>query len=341
MAAPTSGRFPKNDPDHPNWRWQVYADPASKSGYTRKIIDPGTGTEYFENYDYAADQEDADAQESASTVRASQSSSDRDAQARERDKAYEQHNDELDRDYNNKRDDRRSKEQTAKDDREERLQEIQDKLKEDRYQFDKTYGLDRDKLGLERDKVGADLLKTESTLRGSENVFQGFQYANGVANNSDLAGYVRSVYGSTYGAKYGGGTATNGSPTPLTVGSLAKSLTGESGSSSSSGNTMSASGTDSGGSQGSATTSANGGGGTGYDQYGRANLTAEQQSYLQPIKEAYEGGLANKGLGYIENMSGNQLKAFKSGGDYIGRDTDSDITYYQRSRPGQRSALAA
>ncbi len=176
-----------------------------------------------------------------------------------------------------------------------RVQQAKDALAEQQRQYNLTYGLDVRGQNRADAAQGADLLKFGATLRGPANAFQGFQFAQGVANDPSLTNYVNSIYGGN-GPAYGGGTAAGGSPAPLTIGSLIKSMGGS--------NVPGA------GAQGAAQP-----GGTGTDAYGRPNLTAEQQSYLAPIKSAYEGGLANKGLGYLENQTPGQLAALHSGGD--------------------------
>lgn len=213
--------------------------------------------------------------------------------------------------------------------RQQRLTELRERIKEQRREFDLThglsvreadlndrkFGLDERRFGLEQDTLGADLLKTGASMRGPLDYFQGAAYAQGVAS-SNLAPYVRALY--TNGPQYGGGTATGGSPTPLTVGSLARTMTGE------------AVG------PGAGAAGAPGTSGAGYlDTLGRT-LTPEQQAYLAPIREAAEGGLANKGLGWWEDQTKSQRNAYISGSDFIGRDTEADLEYYRRSRPGQR-----
>jgi hypothetical protein len=63
MAAPTSGFFPKTDKKHPGWYWELFEDPASATGWTRKLVNPldRSKTPYFEDYDYAADARDGQA----------------------------------------------------------------------------------------------------------------------------------------------------------------------------------------------------------------------------------------------------------------------------------------
>lgn len=208
--------------------------------------------------------------------------------------------------------------------RRDRMQQAKDALKEQRRQYDMSYGLNVREADLADRRFGGDLLKTGATLRGPADYFQGAAYANGVAT-SDLAPYVRSVYGGA-GPQYGGGTATGGSPTPLTVGSLAREMGGGGGVAPGAGATaMAAPGTS---------------GSTYLDTLGRT-LTPEQQAYLAPIKDTLEGGIANKGLGYFEGMSRGQRAAFDSGAGFLGWDADEVDTRYKRSRPGNRDGRLA
>lgn len=324
MAGPRTGKFKKGK--HKNWWYEVYQDPGSHTGWTRKIwrmqdtSNGGRPTEYFEPYDMEGQLLDESQEAAKQAAKAAKRKAKLENRTAAENSLIRERDYEEDRVYRYKDLDRESAERRLREqlqsgeregaaDRKQRLKEIELRLAEDRRQFDLRHGLDREELGLKRASLGADLLKTGASMRGPLDAFQGFAYAQGVAN-SDLAPYVRAVYGGS-GPAYGGGTATGGSPTPLTVGTLA--------------NAMGAGG---------------GGGAGGLDAYGRPRLTGQQEAYLAPIKEAYEGGLANKPLGYLERMSDSQLKAFMSGGAYLGRDVDSEIEYYQRSRPRQGSPLA-
>lgn len=311
MAAQT-GRF--KDGKKKGWRWEIYQDPASPTGWTRKIWDPkdasngGRPTEYFEAHDFEADLEDA--REAAATVAARTAS--RAAQVRNRaaaeDSVSRERDYEEDRAYRYKdldreslerrgREDRESREREAKADRKQRLKEIELRLGEDRRQFDLRYGLDRDELGL-------GILRTAASLRGPDDLVQGWAFAQGAADTG-LSPYLQAIRGGTATA-YGGGTAREGNPAPVTVGSLANQMSGQ---------------------------------GYGTDAYGRPRLAPEKQQFVDDVARQFREGLANKPLGYFENMTGGQRKGFFSAGAYAGEDTDAGYEYYQRSRPGQRSAL--
>ena len=306
---PTTGVIEKGK--HRGWLWEVFEDPDSPSGWTRKIWNPrdrsagGKPKEFFDDeFEYPKQLRRAqDAQRTSQSARAEQAAREarysgileRDVENRREAGRLTLQQQEAERTESRRRFDTTSdyNERTRKD----AIKRAKEALREQIRQFDLTHGL-------EERKLGADILKTGASMRGPLDAFQGFAYAQGVAD-SDLAPYVRAVYGGD-GPAYGGGTGTQGSPTPLTVGTLANEMAR--------------------------------GGSTGLDAYGRPKLRPDQEAKLAPIREAYEGGLANKGLGYMERMTPNQLKAFLGGGDFIGRDTDSEVTYYQRSRPGQRSA---
>lgn len=320
MAIATTGRFKAGD--YKGWRWEIYPDPASPTGWTRKIFNPrdtsngGRPTEYFDWHDYQADAEDdadreAKAQaQAANDTRRSQTRANVEAsKTRERD--YEE-----DRVYEEKGRERTSRETTSRLDREARLgestadrqarmRELELRLKEDRRQFDLRMGIERENVGLRRAELGADIIKTQAGMRGPLDAFQGFAAAQGTTNTG-LSRFVGDLQ-SNLSPAFGGGTG-GANPTPLTVGTLSRELTGQPA--------------------------------TGMDAYGRPLLRADRQTALDAIDKRYQQGLANQGPGFLENMTEGQLAAFKSGGDYLGRDTDSEISYYYRSRPGQRSALA-
>lgn len=230
------------------------------------------------------------------------------------------------------------------------IEHARSQLEENRRQFDETHALSRDEFGL-------NILKTGASMRGPLDYFQGQGFAQGV-RDANYSPYLQSIRSGTAG-NYGGGTATGASPTPLTVGTMATHLAGANQAQPApvagvarpaGGATMSISPvrnamTDPHG-RGGATAPAAGasmavqsGGGV-TDAYGRS-LTPEAAAYLEPIRQRYEGGLANTGLGFLENMTAGQRAAFKSGGDYLGRATDDEFEFYQRSRPGQRQASLA
>jgi hypothetical protein len=187
------------------------------------------------------------------------------------------------------------------------MAELKLRLKQENDHFDRTFGLDQQKLG-------ADLLKTGAEMRGPLNFVQGDMYAQGVANGG-LSPFIAALQGGTT-VPYGGGTATGGSPTPLTVGTLAQAMGG-------------------GGSQGASRPGAGG-----VDAYGRPALSPGVQQAVDAGRATFESGLANKGLGFMENMSPRtSSKALTSIGDYIGRNTGSEYEYYKRSPA--RSGLGA
>lgn len=296
--------------------WQIYPDPASKTGWTRKIwsksdtSNGGKPAESFEDFDYGAAEVDTDEEDArvAQTQRVAATKAAKDAQdkadadaATEREAAARREAGRLllqqqqsDRDESTRRYDKTLHETELT--RKARAVEVKNALKEQQRQFNMNYGLD--------------IIKTGSQMRGPENAFQGFSFARGVAD----AGYSPFVAalrpdGNT---AYGGGTARSGAPVPLTVGTLAADITGQ---------------------------KAAGGGGT--DAYGRPILSSDQQAQLSPIRSMFEGGLANSKQGQLENLTDGEMKALRSGGDYLGYDTDSEFQFWKRSRPGQRSGLAA
>jgi hypothetical protein len=190
-------------------------------------------------------------------------------------------------------------------------------LAEQRRQFDLAHALDRD-------RFGGDLLKTAASMRGPLQWVQGDMYAQGVAG-SGLSPYVAALRGGT-AVQYGGGTATQGNPTPLTVGTLANALTGG--------------GNGGGGNNGSGGSGTAGGGGQ-TDAYGRPLLSPQVQQGVDATASIYEKGLANTPLGFLESMTEDQRDAFTSASDYLGRNTRSEYEYYKRSRPGQGRASSA
>ncbi len=202
-------------------------------------------------------------------------------------------------------------------------------LKEQRRQYDLTFGLDQQRFGLDTQKfqegqrqfgvnTGLDLLKTGATMRGPLDAFQGEAYARGIQTNG-LAPYLATLQGGGT-PSYGGGTATTANPTPLTVGTLANTLSG---------------GTAAPGAAAGTTNTAT------TDAYGRPTLSAPYQANLDAINTVAQKGLANLPQGAWENLSDAEKKSYISGSDYLGRDTGSELQYWQRSRPGQGSAVGA
>ena len=230
-------------------------------------------------------------------------------------------------------------------------------LAENRRQFDQTLGFDREKFAedtrrfgldyaLRQAALGADVLRTAASLRGPENVFQGQMYARGISGTPGLSPALASLRNG-YAPSYGGGTATTGNPTPLTVGGLAQELSGQ-GQAGTSGQASTDQGS---GRQGASTslTGASVSGPTGNagqytgptDAFGRPALSPEYQQQLDAINKIGQQGLANLPLGSLENLSPSELDTLKSGLDYLGRDSNSELTFYKRSRPGQGNPLVA
>jgi hypothetical protein len=209
--------------------------------------------------------------------------------------------------------------------------------KEAKRQFNLSFGEKQREFdlghALDRDTLGADILFKGSQLRGPRDWIQGDSYAQGVANGG-LSSYLQSL---RTGAptQVGGGTATQGNPTPLTVGSLVQQMTpgaAPAASTAASGST---------GANGAASTAANGAAPAGpVDPYGRPLLSPTAQSAVDATAALYQRGIANQPLGFFENMTQDQRDAFASQSDYLGRNTRSELEYYKRSRPGQGSALA-
>lgn len=215
-------------------------------------------------------------------------------------------------------------------DRKAQRQQAKDRLAEERRQYDQTYGQKAHQFDV---STGVDLLKTGAQMRGALNWIQGDSYAQGSGQYSQYLTSLRNGGN----VNYGGATATQGNPTPLTVSTLANAMSGgdTSGSSVTGGNGTS--GTSSGGYTASGTGS--GGSSSGKtDQYGRAALSSDAQAYVDAVSNTAQKGLANQGLGWWENQTGDQRDAYTSASDYLGRNTKSEIQYYNRSRPGQRSA---
>lgn len=171
--------------------------------------------------------------------------------------------------------------------------------------------------------TGADLLKYAGTLRGPLNFVQGDMVAQGI-NQGGLSPFIQSLR-TGQPVQYGGGTATSGNPTPLTVGTLANTLMGGTG--------------------GAPPPTASGVGSVARpaatDAYGRPTLSPDVQAAVDAGSQTFTSGLANKPLGFLENQTQSQRDALSSIGGYLGRDVSADDEYYRRSRPGQGLATAA
>jgi hypothetical protein len=267
-----------------------------------------------------------------------------------------------------------SREKIAGLDRDAQLEQVREKIAADESQFARDFGL-------RQQTLGADILKTGAGLRGPLDYFQGDSYARGV-QDAGLSPFVAALRGGT-APSIGGGTATTGNPTPLTVGTMADQLVGNSGVVSSGQSAATGRSNDSvvyaGGTPATTFSEQQGGvpivgadvtsggqanqaegpstgagtagsttlpnllnpGGAATDAYGRPLLSAAAQTQLNGISQTAQNGLANLPLGSLESLTPKELDAFKSGLDYLGRSSDDELTAYQRSRPGQQSALAA
>lgn len=186
--------------------------------------------------------------------------------------------------------------------------------------------------------TGLDILKTGASLRGPLDAFQGAAYARGIQTGG-LAPYLQSLR-TTGTTSYGGGTATTGNPVPLTVGTLADSLAGGGAYNPNTGPSIPGVGATGQTGAGGAILNGPAQGGN-VDAYGRPTLDPTYQANLDAINKTAQGGLANLKLGALENLSPSELGTFKSGLGYLGRDVDSELTFYKRSRPGQGSAVSA
>ncbi len=207
-------------------------------------------------------------------------------------------------------------------DRKAARQQAKDRLAEEQRQYDQTYAQKAHEFDV---NTGTDLLKTGAQMRGPLDYFQGDSFARG---SQGYSSWLNSLRNGTSVA-YGGGTATQGNPTPLTVSTLANAMSGGSSGSGSSGSSGTTSGNTASGSS------------VGTDQYGRATLSSDAQSHLDAISQTAQKGLSNLGLGSLENLTDDERKAFRSGLDYLGRSSNDELTMYARSRPGQRGGSLA
>lgn len=215
------------------------------------------------------------------------------------------------------------------------IKQAKRQLAEEQRQYDLTRQDRNYQFGV---NTGLDILKTGASLRGPLDAFQGAAYARGIQTGG-LAPYLQNLR-TTGTTNYGGGTATSGNPVPLTVSTLADSLAGSGAYNTSAGPAGApAAVTGAGGPAAGASTTNAAPGGT--DAYGRPLLDPTYQANLDAINKVAQGGLANLKLGALENMSPSELATFKSGLGYLGRDADSELTFYQRSRPGQGAASSA
>lgn len=319
-----SGFFPKNDPVHPGWGWQIYPDPASSTGYTRKLWNPrddsngGKPTEYFDkNYDFAADQRDEEAVSGRLAQKAAQMAQAAAEKKASQDAAEKALNDSKNSDYRYR--DSRNAAADAQADRtfnqgvtveNNRVQQVKNAVREQQRQFDLNYKINQQQEQRADQRLGLDVLTAGAGMRGSLNFLEGDAFANGVSG-AGLSPFVQALGRGTPVA-YGGGTATQGNPTPLTLGTLANAMTqGQAGS------------------NGTSKT----------DAYGRPLLSAQNQQFVDAASKVYQGGLANQGLNFLENMDPDQRKAFDDAGGYLGRNTTQENTRYFRSRPGQGSYI--
>ena len=180
--------------------------------------------------------------------------------------------------------------------------------------------------------TGVDLLKTGAQMRGPLNFIQGDMFAQGANGISPFLQSLRTGQP----VQFGGGTATQGNPVPLTVSTLADAMSGGGGAAGA------AQVTGSGGAgAGGVSLNGPGAGPGGTDQYGRPRLSPDAQAAVDATAEVYKKGIANMPLGWWESFTPDQQDAFRSASDYLGRSTGSELAYLKRSRPGQMSASSA
>lgn len=285
-------------------RWEIYRDDRSPTGWVRKNWDPydPNQTPYFENFNAAAADVDeqtsaqmqADAAAQAARVRAvndakEQTKADTDVS---RVKYRDERTAVADTQWNRQQ---TEVERAARD----RLAQLREAVAEQAREHDQTYGLDVRKQQASEIEAGA-------RMRGPLDWAQGDAYAQGISSlNGGISPFVAALRGGT-NVPYGGGTATQGNPTPLTMSTMASRM-----------------GYGSGGDSG------------GTDAYGRPRLSSDVQAGVDAASSAYQSGLANKPLGWMEQMTQDQRDALHSAGDYLGRNTRAEDEYYRRSRPGQ------
>lgn len=310
-------------------RWEIYQDDRSSTGWVRKIWLPGDASnggrpvESFENYDYESDLEDEQAATGASERKRAEQAALR-AEIKADQAAAEAASDARNtpywnsqlayRDTRDTESDRRFNvgEERAERSRKDRIDEVRKALKQQKYEFERTNAIaerraavDEGGLQLRGQELGADILKTGAGMRGALQWAQGDAYAQGVSG-SGLSPFVAALRGGTPVA-YGGATATQGNPIPLTVGTLSNVLTGQSAG--------------------------------GFDAFGRPRLSPDVQAGVDAASGIYQKGLANAPQGFFSNMTAGQRDAFRSAGAWLGRDVESEDQYLERSRPKQRSAL--
>lgn len=209
-----------------------------------------------------------------------------------------------------------------------------EKFGEDRRRYDQDFGEGRRRFdlgyGLERDQFGADVLFKGAGMRGPLSWIQGDMYAQGVSQGG-LSPYLQALRSGT-AVPYGGGTAVQGNPTPLTVGSLAAAMSGQPNGGAAPVLAPAAPG---------AAPVVSSAARPAVDAYGRPLLSPEAQAAVDATAGVYQRGIANTPLGFLENQTKDQADAFDSQSDYLGRNVRAEREYYRRSRPGQGSALSA
>lgn len=181
------------------------------------------------------------------------------------------------------------------------VQIAQERLAQDKFEFEQE-------IGLKRAGVGHDLLKTMASLRGPESYFQSAAFARGIANDPANAGFLNALKDNTglrsYGAQYS-------VPDPVTLNSLASSL-----------GTPFATGAVAPGS------------------LSPGNTAADDDTRLNQIRGIYAGGAHKLGAGALEGLTSDEMKLLQSGIDAIGGSGQTFLDQYRRSRVGNRANMA-
>lgn len=303
-APPRRGVF-QSGPQQ-GWFWQIDPDPSNPGGYVRRVWNPSNPAQTQTTpYDYSFELQnaaDTQAQQQAYWTWHDQ----REQQEIDRLEPYRANQNKY-RDvlYN---EGVRQYDKTLHETEQARLarrEEVRNALREQQRQYDLGYGLNLRTADRADASLGLQTLQAGAAMRGPLDFVQGDQFAQGVSG-AGFSPFVAALGGGP--VKYGGGTATTGHPTPLTVGTLANAM---------------------------------GGGTGGTDQYGRPALSPGVQQAVNAGSQAYQGGLANKPLGWMESMTDSQRQGLHSIGGYLGRDVNAEDEYYRRSRPGQGGAFRA
>lgn len=181
------------------------------------------------------------------------------------------------------------------------VQLAQERLAQDKYEFEQEHALNKGRLGY-------DVLNMAAQLRGPENYFQAANFARGVADDPNSAGFLNALKDNigqrSYGAQYS-------VPDPVTLNSLASSL----------GTPFE----------------------TGAVQPGAlspGNTAAADDTRLNQIRGLYAGGAHKLGAGALEGLTADEFKLLQSGIDAIGGSGATFLDQYRRSRVGNRSQMA-